>query len=143
MKRICKNMARNQVSGQRKTLTGRAAVHILTKYREACMFKSCGRIAAFFFCTALAIVMWGQGTRATITGIIQDPTGAAIPAAELTLRSLATSALVKASSGADGFYTFPGLVAGGYELTGAAKGFRQYIQRGNSLHFGQQGGSDT
>src|SRR5258708_33312989 len=143
MKRICKNMARNQVSGQRKTLTGRAAVHILTKYREACMFKSCGRIAAFFFCTALANVMWGQGTRATITGIIQDRTGAAIPAAELTLRSLATSALVKASSGADGFYNFPGLVAGGDDLPVAGQGFRRDNQPGSPVHLGQQGRIDA
>src|SRR5205807_9864237 len=102
------------------------------------MFKACGRIAAFFLCTALANVMWGQGTRATITGIVQDPTGAAIPAAELTLRSLATSAVVKASSGADGFYTFPGLVAGGYDLTVAAKGFREYIQRRIPVNLDQQ-----
>jgi hypothetical protein len=79
-----------------------------------------------------------QGTRATITGVVQDPTGAAIPVAELTLRSLATSAVVKASSGADGFYTFPGLVAGGYDLTVAAKGFREYIQRGISVNLDQQ-----
>ena len=77
------------------------------------MFKPFGRvIAAFLLCTALANVTWAQGTRATISGVVQDPTGAAIPAVELSLRSLATSAVVKASSGADGFYTFPGLVAG-------------------------------
>src|SRR2546427_317851 len=103
------------------------------------MFTPCGRvIAAFVLCAALANVMSAQGTRATITGVVQDPTGAAIPAAELTLRSLATSAVVKASSGADGFYTFPGLVAGGYDLTVAAKGFREYIQRGISVNLDQQ-----
>jgi hypothetical protein len=103
------------------------------------MFKPFGRvIAAFILCTALANVTWAQGTRATISGVVQDPTGAAIPAVELSLRSLATSAVVKASSGADGFYTFPGLVAGGYDLTVAAKGFREYIQRGISVNLDQQ-----
>ena len=103
------------------------------------MFKPCGRIiATFVLCTALANVMSAQGTRATISGVVQDPTGAAIPAAELSLRSLATSAVVKASCGADGFYTFPGLVAGGYDLTVAAKGFREYIQRGISVNLDQQ-----
>src|SRR5437879_3388351 len=103
------------------------------------MFKPSDRvIATFVLCTALADVMSAQGTRATITGVVQDPTGAAIPAAELSLRSLATSAVVKASCGADGFYTFPGLVAGGYDLTVAAKGFREYIQRGISVNLDQQ-----
>ena len=103
------------------------------------MFRFCGRaIAALFFCAALSHVTWAQGTRASITGIVQDPTGAAIPGAELSLRSLGTSAVVKATSGPDGAYTFPGVVAGGYDLTVAAKGFREYIQRGISVNLDQQ-----
>ena len=103
------------------------------------MSRSCVRVIALLvYCAALAGVTWAQGTRASITGIVQDPTGAAIPAAELSLRSLATSAIVKASTGSDGFYTFPGLVAGAYDLTVAAKGFREYIQRGISVNLDQQ-----
>lgn len=95
-------------------------------------------IAAFLFCAALVSVVWAQGTRATITGIVQDPSGAAIPGAELTLRSLTTSAVVKATTGSDGLYTFPGLEAGAYDLTVTAKGFREYIQRGISVNLDQQ-----
>src|SRR5579863_3077142 len=95
-------------------------------------------IALFVFSTALAGVIWAQGTRATISGVVKDPTGAAIPAAELNLRSLANSAVVKVSSGPDGFYTFPDVVAGGYDLTVAAKGFHEYIQRGISVNLDQQ-----
>lgn len=103
------------------------------------MVRSCGRaIAAFLFCAALAGITWAQGTRATISGIVQDPTGAAIPAAELSLRSLATSAVAKVTTGQDGFYAFPDVMAGGYDLTVAAKGFREYIQRGISVNLDQQ-----
>jgi hypothetical protein len=45
---------------------------------------------------------------------------------------------VKAASGPDGSYTFPGLVVGGYDLTVAAKGFREYIQRGISVDLDQE-----
>jgi Carboxypeptidase regulatory-like domain len=82
--------------------------------------------------------MWGQGTTALITGIVNDPSGAPVPNAELSLRSLSTSAVVKAASGSDGYYTFPGLVAGVYELTVSVKGFREYIQRGISVNLDQQ-----
>ena len=68
-------------------------------------------IVAVLFCAALAGVMLAQGTRASISGIVRDSTGAAVPAAEFNLRSLANSAVVKATSGADGFYAFPEVVA--------------------------------
>ena len=97
------------------------------------------RLLSVVVCSAsLAGFMLAQGTRATITGVVQDPTGASIPVAELSLRSLATSAVVKATSGSDGLYTLPGLEAGVYELTVNAKGFREYIQRGISVNLDQQ-----
>jgi hypothetical protein len=103
------------------------------------MFRSFSRVVAIvLFCAGITTVMWAQGTRATITGIVQDPTGAAIPGAELSLRSLATSAVAKANTGDNGFYTFPGVVAGVYDLTVIAKGFREYIQRGISVNLDQQ-----
>jgi hypothetical protein len=95
-------------------------------------------IAAVLFCAALTGVMWAQGTRASISGVVRDPTGAAVPAAELSLRSLTNSAVVKATSGADGFYAFPDVVAAAYDLTVAAKGFHEYIQRGISINLDQQ-----
>src|SRR5579863_322530 len=103
------------------------------------MFRSGGLvIVALFFCASLADVAWAQGTRASITGIVQDPTGAAIPGAELSLRSLTTSFVVKATTGPDGFYTFPDLVADSYDLTVTAKGFHEHIQRGISVNLDQQ-----
>lgn len=86
------------------------------------------------FCTG----MWAQGTTALITGIINDPSGAPIPNAQLHLRSLSTSAVSTATSGSDGYYTFPGLTAGVYELTVSVKGFREYVQRGISVNLDQQ-----
>src|SRR4249920_1514916 len=103
------------------------------------MFRLYPRIiAVLVFCAALAGVTWAQGTRASITGIVTDPTGAAIPSADMTLRSLSTSAVIKATTGSDGFYTFPGVMAGGYDLTVTAKGFREYLQRGVSVNLDQQ-----
>lgn len=81
---------------------------------------------------------WAQGTRALITGIVHDPSGAAVPAADMSLRALATSAVSKASTGADGYYTFPNLVAGVYELSISAKGFRDYVRRGITVNLDQQ-----
>lgn len=85
-----------------------------------------------------ANLLWGQGTRASISGLVQDPTGASIPNAELSLRSLNTTAVVRASTGSDGLYGFPNLVPGVYELTVNAKGFHEYVQRGITVNLDQQ-----
>ena len=87
---------------------------------------------------SLSATAWAQGTRALITGIVRDPSGAAVPKAEMSLRSLGTSAVVKATSGADGYYTFPNLSADVYELSVTVTGFREYIQRGISVNLDQQ-----
>src|ERR1700689_528621 len=103
------------------------------------MFRTGGNVvAAILLWAALTSVLVAQGTRASISGVVRDPTGAAVPAAELSLRSLTNSAVVKATSGADGFYAFPDVVAAAYDLTVAAKGFHEYIQRGISVNLDQQ-----
>ena len=95
-------------------------------------------VFASIICACICGAIWGQGTTALISGMITDPSGAPVPNAELTLRSLSTSAVAKAVSGSDGYYTFPGLAAGVYELRTSVKGFREYIQRGISLNLDQQ-----
>src|ERR1700728_5325476 len=103
------------------------------------MYRTYGRVVnGLLFCVALLNLAWGQGTRATITGIVRDPVGAAIPGADISLRSLSTSAVMKATTGPDGLYAFPDVEAGGYDLTVAVKGFHEYLQRGISVNLGQE-----
>jgi hypothetical protein len=90
------------------------------------------------FCVTIAGISWAQGTRATIKGVVTDPAGAAVPGADISLRSLGTSAVLKTTTGPDGFYAFPDVVAGGYDLTVAVKGFHEYIQRGISINLDQE-----
>src|SRR5262245_9837520 len=92
----------------------------------------------FILFAAAAGVICAQGTRASINGVVRDPTGAAIPEAALSLRSLNTTAVVKATANAEGFYGFPNLVAGVYELSVTAKGFREYVRKGITVNLDQQ-----
>jgi len=102
------------------------------------MFKPCGRvIAAFVLWTALANVMSAQGTRATITGSSRIHWGG-YPRGRVSLRSLATSAVVKATTGQDGFVHVPRCCGGWIRPHGCGKGFREYIQRGISVNLDQQ-----
>jgi hypothetical protein len=95
-------------------------------------------VPAFVLSTLGVGSLLAQGTRASISGQVQDPTGAAVPGAVLSLRSLNTTAVVRVTTGTDGLYGFPDLVPGVYELTVTAKGFHEYVQNGISVNIDQQ-----
>jgi hypothetical protein len=60
----------------------------------------------------------------SISGILKDPSGAVIPRARLTLIDTALKTEFKATSDAQGFYAFPTLAVGRYDLTIEAAGFK-------------------
>ena len=62
-----------------------------------------------------AIPSFGQ-TFGEVTGRISDPTGAAIPAAQITLTSVATNAVRTTVSTDSGDYTFPAVAPGSYSV---------------------------
>src|SRR6185312_5821387 len=56
-------------------------------------------------------------------GTVLDPSGAVVPAADLTLRNTATSAERRTTSSPSGFYSFPGLAPGTYTIVAKKAGF--------------------
>ena len=61
----------------------------------------------------------------SISGVVKDPSGAAIPGARLTLINTALKTEFKTTSDAQGFYSFPALPVGHYDLTIEAAGFQK------------------
>ena len=92
----------------------------------------------FLFLFASGVLAFGQGTRASINGAVRDTSGAVVPDAKLNLRSVSTTAVFSVTSAAEGLYDFPNLVAGVYELSVTAKGFREYVQKGITINLDQQ-----
>ncbi|MGB0065022.1 MAG: carboxypeptidase regulatory-like domain-containing protein [Terracidiphilus sp.] len=76
-------------------------------------------LAVFF--AALALPVRAAAQTATLHGEVQDPSGAVVPAAGLSLTRVGKTQITKSS--ADGQYTFHDLVPGSYTLTVTAKGF--------------------
>jgi hypothetical protein len=82
-------------------------------------------------------LVWGQSFTGSISGIVTDPTGAAIPSSNLTLKFVETGTVTKFTTGLDGHYLFGNLKQGTYDLTVAAAGFRQYTQNGITININQ------
>ncbi len=76
----------------------------------------------------LATVAFAQRDLGTITGIISDPTGAAIPNAKVTITEVATNLSYAVTTNTSGEYVRPALKAGTYTVTAEAQGFRRVEQ---------------
>jgi hypothetical protein len=76
-----------------------------------------------------AAVSWA-GVTGSISGTVKDPTGAVVPRAEVSAVNLGTG--LRQSSGSDdnGFYTFPVLLIGRYDVEVTRSGFKPYRRTG-------------
>jgi hypothetical protein len=76
--------------------------------------------------TTLA-VLFAQGERGAITGLITDPSGAAIPNVEVVAKDLTTSVETKATTTAAGVYRIPYLPPGSYRVSASLAGFKTAV----------------
>jgi hypothetical protein len=94
--------------------------------RNACRVKL--RIAvcfsAIFFLLACCSSLSAQNSRGTILGHIADPSGAAVPGAQVTVRNVNTGVANQFTTGPAGDYTFVNLNPGTYSLAVEKAGFR-------------------
>jgi carboxypeptidase family protein len=70
--------------------------------------------------------LFAQNIASSIVGHVTDPSGAALPEAQVTVRNMGTSAVRTTATGSDGSYAVPEILAGTYEVTIAKQGFTTY-----------------
>ena len=94
-------------------------------------------IVAVIIFGCLSHPLLAQNWNSSLEGSVFDPTGAAIPEAEVTLRNSATSLTRSGRTNARGYYSFPLLPVGTYELEVAKRGFSSKMVSGLLLQVGQ------
>ena len=102
-------------------LTGKLGI-VLRPARES-RYKarqSFGALALVFVCAGLAWALAGG----SLSGVIKDVSGSVVPNARLTLVNTALKTEFKATTDAQGHYSFPALPVGHYDLTVEATGFQ-------------------
>jgi hypothetical protein len=93
-------------------------------------------VFALFVLLAPARFMLGQADQGTITGVIQDPSGAVIGNANVTLTSEDTGQVLKSKADGSGVFVFTPIKIGNYKLTAGAPGFESTTQ--TNLHLSIQ-----
>lgn len=78
-----------------------------------------------------------QVTTATFYGLVQDPSGAVIPGAEITMTNELTGITTRQVTNASGDFALNFLPIGRYTLTIERKGFKTYVLHGLSLQAGE------
>jgi hypothetical protein len=87
---------------------------------------------------ALCLPAAGQVTTASLYGTVQDPTGAALPGAEVTLVNTETGVSRSQNTSATGEFAFQFVPVGTYSLQIGATGFKTFQSRGLELGAAQQ-----
>src|SRR6202047_2408314 len=85
-----------------------------------------------------SIHVYAQVSGATMTGTVNDASGAVIPNAQVSIKNVSTGQERAVTADAAGFYTAPNLLPGKYEVTAVAPGFSTEVRSGITLTVGAQ-----
>jgi hypothetical protein len=75
----------------------------------------------------MAGALWGQSERGTITGVVKDTSGAAVPGARVSVTQEATNTHESLVTNENGEFTVPSLPAGKYIVRAEKEGFRPAV----------------
>jgi hypothetical protein len=78
-----------------------------------------------------------QQASASVNGVVTDPTGAAIPNAQVELTNVNTAVTRKTATNIDGTYVFLNVVPGAYTMRASAEGFSTVTQPQTTLEVNQ------
>jgi len=94
-------------------------------------------LLAWLAIVGLVTIAAAQSDSSSLSGLVSDPSGAAVVGAKVGLRNLATGTRREALTDAEGRYSFTLLAPGSYEITVEATGFKQYHDARVSLQVAQ------
>jgi len=96
-------------------------------------------IAFFLMATMLfPAALRAQVSGGTLSGTISDPSGRAVPQAQIVITNVATGVEKTVTTNTDGFYTAVNLLPGGYQVKISAKGFNTETKTGITMTVGAQ-----
>ena len=102
-------------------------------------FKRClslGLVLGVLLCLFSAKRASGQMDQGTVTGVIQDSSGAVIPDAQITLTNNDNGLALNTKSDKSGIYVFSPVKIGNYTVTASAPGFKTTSQEHVVLNVG-------
>ncbi len=100
--------------------------------------RNVGTFAVLLGLVATASPMVAQVDQGTITGVVQDTSGAVVPSAQVTLTSTDTGLSLSDKANGSGVYVFSPVKIGNYRVSAAAPGFQTTVQENVHLDVQQR-----
>jgi hypothetical protein len=97
-----------------------------------------GLVSVSFLFVIAEKPVYAQLGSGSISGVVQDSSGAVVPGASVSIKNVATGTVRQVTSNSDGLYAAPNLIPGDYQLTVAAKGFQTLIRSDVTVNVGSQ-----
>jgi len=114
---------------------------------RVCRFSSLRRLIYFAAVLGLALIFSFPATAQRLTGTLRgqvfDPTGAAVPNAQVTATNQETGVSVRITTTSAGTYSFPSLIPGLYRVGVEAKGFKNFLATDITVIANQDNVADT
>ncbi len=95
-------------------------------------------VAAVCLAIFVPFAVRAQVDQGSITGIVQDPTGASVPGASVTLKNIDQGITLETKSSSGGNYTFSPVRIGHYTVSATAPGFATTTQDALTVAVGQE-----
>ena len=89
-------------------------------------------------CLAASVSLRAQVAGGTLSGTITDPSGAAVPNAQVVVKNSATGVARTLTTNAEGLYSAVNLLPGVYEVEVSATGFNTEVKSGIAITVGSQ-----
>ena len=95
-------------------------------------------LAAVFILGGTGLVQaQSNATDGAVEGYVRDASGAIISGATITTKNTATNIVSQTTTNSEGYYRFPLLQVGNYDLTVSAPGFKEFNESGIQLAVGK------
>lgn len=82
-------------------------------------------------------LVFAQGTTSRVLGVVQDPSGASVAGAKVTLTNEGTGVEFTTTTSEVGAYVFEAVQVGSYSVAVEARGFKRFVSRNNQVTIGQ------
>src|SRR5262245_4783079 len=95
-------------------------------------WRNMSRVSGFLTACVFVVAShncFAQEVRASLSGVVSDPTGAPVPGAKITVTNVARNTSVTTDTNESGNYLLPFLDPGAYSLTAERSGFKRYQQQ--------------
>lgn len=91
-------------------------------------------VLIFSICVFLGVITAWAAITGSISGVVTDPSGAVVPGVTVVATEISTNIRHTTVTDAKGFYSFPALNVGQYNVTVSQAGFRDFLESGVTIN---------